>query len=94
MTKILATYEKQPREKRWFGIDFKEQLDAFATTVLSYAFEADTGIEIDGDTLVDGAVLLLFSGGTAGQKYKATVLLSTADGQKFEGDIFIKVKEA
>lgn len=90
---ILQTYTKQPAEKRWFGIDFKPDLEAYSTTIVSHEGAVEDGCTIEDATLVDGVVLMLFSGGESGKTYKATVRVTLADGQLLESELRIKVKE-
>lgn len=90
---ILETYEKQPREVQDYDITFEEYLAALDDTGASHTAEAPEGITLLSSTLIDGVVKVWLSGGTSGQKYKITVILTTTGGRTREGEIIVKVKE-
>lgn len=96
---VLDTFEKQPGEIRAFDISFARYLARNLT-----AARAENPIETqiqDGITLLavlwvneGGFVKLYFEGGVSGKKYKVTVWLNTAGGERLEADIVIKVKDS
>lgn len=94
MTAILAKFEKQPSEIQDYDIDFSEYLDAIGDTASSVTVTAEIGITVSSSALIGKVVKVWLTGGSNGETYKITVLLTTAGGRRREADIKVKVKEA
>jgi len=91
----IATIKKQPNERRRYGIDYSEALDAGdlivnATTAVSPSgLTATAGVSGNGDF-----INLVCEGGTDGQVYKITMTVTTTDGNEIiEDEITVRVKE-
>ena len=96
---ITNVFPKQPRETRWYPINFGDRLTANNDTARAIApIEFDTipaGVTLD-DSEFDpqtNMLRILVSGGTDGQRYQLTMWLYTTSGQKLEHQVSIKVKE-
>ena len=80
---ILAKYEKQPAEVKDYDIDYAEWLGpvgdtvATATTTVACDTEPAPTLLVDSVETSDTLVKLWVSGGTAGARYKVTVLMTT-----------------
>jgi hypothetical protein len=93
MSKVLATFPKQPGETLDFDISFEEWLAARTDTLSSHEVSADEGITVEFSSANNGVVKVWLSGGENGRTYKVTARIETAGGRIKEGDIAIKVKE-
>jgi hypothetical protein len=96
---ILETFEKQPGEIRAFDIDYAEYLARNGTSARAVdpiEYQIQEGITLVAALWVDegGFVKLYFDRGVHRKKYKATVWLNTAGGERLEADIVIKVKDS
>jgi hypothetical protein len=89
----VATVNKQPGEKRRWGIDYTDALDD------GDAVESVTAVvSPEGLTVLAAAaspkVRLTVSGGTTGVSYKVTLTVTTTNGNEiFEDEVTVKVKE-
>lgn len=100
---ILAKYEKQPAEVKDYDIDYAEWLgpvgDTVATAVAVVTSDAEPvpTLEVDSVGTSGTTVKLWVSGGTAGVRYKITVLMTTAGAagktRKDESELVFTVKE-
>ncbi len=96
---ILATYEKQPAEYKDYDIDYSQWLtpaddviNAVTATVTSTT-EATPTLVVD---LIQSTVYiakLWVEGGTAGTKYKITVLMTTDGGRIDESELIFNIKD-
>jgi hypothetical protein len=96
-TIITNTFPKQPREVKWYAISFAELLAAMSDTPRATdPIEFDTipdGITLEAQEFVDGVLNVLIAAGTDKTRYKLTVFLYTARGQKIEHQVTVYVKE-
>ena len=100
---ILAKYEKQPAEVKDYDIDYAEWLGPVGDTVATAVavVTSDAGpvptLKVDSVETSDTAVKLWVSGGTAGVRYKITVLMTTTGiagkTRKDESELVFTVKE-
>lgn len=92
---IIGKFQKQPDETIDYDVDFspwfsnREDEPALVDPV---AAVAEDGITIVSATLTDNVVKVTLAGGTAGTKYKVTVLLTTLSGLVKEADFTVTVK--
>jgi hypothetical protein len=90
----LGTFDKQPNEKRRYGVSYKDVLEVgdaiiSATAVVEPANELAAATEFSSDFLN-----VICTGGVDGTKYKVTVTVTTtANKEIFEDELFIKVRE-
>jgi hypothetical protein len=89
----LPLLEKQPAENRRFYMDFAEKLRGNTiTSVTSFAWAGlgrITGAAAltPGPSTIDGdAVTFTLAGGTSGEVYKVTVVVTDSAGNILEGD--------
>jgi hypothetical protein len=93
---ILAKFEKQPADVQDFDIDFTEWLTGMVDTApgpTGCVVEADPGITIVANRLLDGVVKIYTSGGTDGVTYKITATVTTTGNRVKQAEIKVKVKE-
>lgn len=96
---ILATYEKQPVERKDYDIDYSQWLipaddviDAVVVTITSET-QATPTLSVD---LIQNTVYvskLWVSGGTANTKYKITVRMTTDGLRVDESELIFNVKD-
>lgn len=89
---VIGRSTKQPDEVLDYDVDFDEWFSNRTDTPSSYTVDAETGITVVSDDLVDNTVRVVLGGGTSGESYKVTVLLTTSDGIVKEADFVVKVK--
>lgn len=89
------TLIKQPSEIRSYVMDFSPLLGAGETlTAASSVTAAPSGLTLVGSPTVSGTFAAqTVSGGTAGQRYKITYLVTTSDGNTLEAEGILAVKE-
>ena len=90
---ILGRFVKQSGETLRYAVDYTEWLAEQDDTAVSFTVDVDPGITEVASTRLAGVVSIILSGGTSGQSYKITVLLTTADGLVKEADFIVKVKD-
>lgn len=91
---ILKKYEKQPGESKLLNFDYREFLAAAdADTISSAVVTAEAGLTISGTSALNGFVNYLASGGTDGERYTVTCVVTTAAGRVEIGEAQVKVKE-
>lgn len=105
---VTASQElcKQPSERRKFGMEFASLMSTGTGEVIS-SIDSVTSETISGGasdltitlpSIVDGnatssRVEFWIEDGTAGNKYRIEVLVTTSDGQILEGDGILKVTD-
>jgi len=90
----LGTFEKQPNEKRRYGIDYEAALGEAEVIVSASAVADPAGELVVSTEYQDTFVNLICSGGVDGTKYKVTVTVTTtASKEIFEDEVFVRVKE-
>lgn len=90
----LGTFQKQPRERRSYSITYEDALapgDNLRKVEVLSVTPAD--LIVDQVTLLDPRVKLFADAGTDGTTYRIELLVTTEDGQTFEDEFTIKVKE-
>ena len=98
---ILATYTKQPSEVKDYDIDYSPWLAPMGDTLEEVEEPIITCLTDPTDTaLVCNSVLhttqeckFWMSGGTAGQRYKLTVLAKTVGGRRDESELIFSIKD-
>ncbi len=86
--------EKQPTESDLFDIDFSPKLATGDTvTGVTSVTTAQAGLTIGAPALSTPLVQVRISGGTDGILYKITALVTTANGNTLETDVFLRVEE-
>ena len=92
---ILAKFEKQPADVRYYHMHFTNFLAALVDTVLSIpVVVTDAGItQPFPASISDGIVKIWLSGGTPGVIYKVTVTLTTVGGWVEQQEFVVKVRE-
>lgn len=95
---ILDTFEKQPRERKDYDVDFSpwlpldDSLDEVVVIVECLTDPSDTSLVCEPDPPITvSAVKLWMNGGTDGNKYKATLLTTTVIGRLDESEVIFKV---
>jgi hypothetical protein len=83
--------EKDPADIVWYNVDCKNFLNG--AEIATATFTAPEGLTkvLELNTATDARVKL--SGGTAGTRYFVGLLLTTNDGQTFQRDIQLEVKD-
>lgn len=95
----LVTNEKQPYEEVDLTFDFSNRGIADGVSIASVsgittALVSGTGsLTVSGTTYSGLVVTARFAGGLAGDKFKLTAKAVMSDGQKYECDGYLKVKE-
>jgi len=89
---IIGKQVKQPSEVLDYQVDFSEWFSNREDTPASHTVTADTGITLVSNALAGEVVTVVLGGGTCGESYKITVLLTTSGGIVKEADFVVKVK--
>lgn len=99
---ILDRKEKQPAEVKDYPIDYSEWLaeiaagDTIASAVAAAvctSTPADTALVVNQVVLSNTAVTVWLSAGTANEKYKVTVTVTTTGGRIDQSEFIVKVKD-
>lgn len=90
---ILERFTKQPADVQDYDIDFTRYLDALTDTAASAVVTPEAGITLVNSLVLGKKVKVWLSGGTSGQKYKVTILLTTTGGRTKEAEILIIVRD-
>lgn len=89
----IATVQKQPGEKRRWGIDYSEALDTGDSIIGVTSASTPEGLTVSAFASED-TVRVVCSGGADGTTYKATVTVTTTNTNEiFEDELMVKVKE-
>jgi hypothetical protein len=90
----VGTFSKQPGEIIINSVNYDDSLDEGDTvdTVVSCTV-APAGLTISAMLASNKRVRILSSGGTDGVSYKITLIVDTANGERFEDELICKVKE-
>lgn len=92
MVAIIGRDTKQPDEHLDYDIDFGDWFVGRTDSPASFAVVVPTGLTLDSSGLSGNKVRLVLSGGTDGQQYKVTVLMTTTDLITKEADFVLKIK--
>lgn len=91
---ILATYTKQPAERKDYDLDYSDWLPNGDTVASATATVSPSGLTVDAPVVVSGKTVKLWvSGGTGGVKYKVTVKATTTVGRIDEEELIFNVKD-
>jgi hypothetical protein len=92
---VLQDWTKQPGETLDYDVSFVKWLErrAVPDSATMAVVTAPDGITLHAFTLNNGVVKLWISGGTDGESYKFTILLTTAAGRVKEVEILIKIRD-
>lgn len=97
---ILEKYTKQPREVKDYDIDYSpwltpmsDVLDSVTGTVTCLTDPSDTSLTLDSTLHTNTVAKFWLSGGTAGAKYKLTVLAKTTGGREDESELIFTLKD-
>lgn len=98
----LGTKDKQPIEVKDFPIDYSawlaecggDTINGASTQILNLDNPSDTTLEDNGTEVSQSAVRVWLRGGTAGQKYKVSVTVTTTGGRTDQAEFYMKVKES
>lgn len=97
---ILARYEKQPLEVKDYDVDYtpwlasmSDTLNALTTSVVCLTAPEDETLEVDSTTVTDDQVKLWISGGTDGEQYKVTLVVTTTGGRVDESELIFRVRD-
>lgn len=97
---ILATFTKQPLEFKDYDVNYApwlapmgDTLDEIETTVVCVTDPADNSLVVDRTAMTASTLKLWVRGGTAGLRYKVTILAYTVGGRIDESELIFKVKD-
>lgn len=90
---VLGTFTKQPGETLDYDVDFTDWLTGRPDTIQSHSVVVPTGLTLVLSTLTGKVVKCVLAGGTAGVKYKVTVVVTTDTELVKESEFYISVKE-
>lgn len=93
--RIVGKTEKQPDEVIDVIVDYTDWFSNRDDTAVSIAVTAETGLTLEDDSLTGNEARVVLSGGTSGERYKVTVLLTTSSSPAIvkEADFYVKVRE-
>lgn len=96
MPSILGRFTKQSDEVLDYDVDFEDWFTNRTDAPDSFTVSAETGITVVGSSMASTYVVrVVLSGGTDGESYKITVLLTTDAATPItkEADFVVKVKD-
>jgi len=89
----IATVKKQPNEKRRYGIDYSNALDANDEIISATALSSPVGLTV-GIGLYPEYINVICEGGADGVTYKVTLTVTTTESHEIiEDELYVKVKE-
>lgn len=89
----LGTFTKQPRERRSYSTTYEDALDP-GDNIKSAELLGVTPVGLIVEAIVaDPRVKFFVEGGTSGTTYTIAYLAKSEDGQTFEDEFGVKVKE-
>lgn len=92
----MDKFTKQSAETLDYDFDFADALAADGDTVATAVCSVTTGTLVLGSIVINPTANVIkqwISGGTHGQTYKVTCLMTSTAGRTIEIDILIKVKD-
>lgn len=91
----LGTVTKQPSERDYFTINYSKDISKTDTvSAVVSCVAAPAGLSVSPVILGDGRSLkVAYYSGTDRTKYKVTAIVDTAEGQRFEDEVYVTVKE-
>lgn len=93
---ILGRHEKQPDERESYTLNYEDALnegDYLPDGAGVLKSVEPVGLVVDQITTITPRVRFFAAGGDSGVKYKASFLVTSADGRVFEDEVTITVKE-
>lgn len=91
----IRTMEKTPTEDKRFGVNWSTRLQSQAATIATSTWQAAAGVTLSAITDHDSyRASCIVSGGTTGQTYRITNIVTTTDGQRLERSIDIAIVAA
>jgi len=97
---VLGSFIQQPREAKYYTIDYSCFLDATIPETLNPGVPTIIVSPVTAPTLVvtgavtgDDQVRMLVSGGVDGERYKVEVVVGTSEGQIDESEFKITVRD-
>lgn len=95
MPSILGRFTKQSGETLDYDVSYDDWFENRDDAPASFTAAAETGIDIETSSLTGNVVRVVLSGGTSGESYKITVLLTTDAATPVikEADFIVKVKD-
>jgi hypothetical protein len=97
---ILERYEKQPAELKDYDISYTEWLAPVSDTLLNASTAVscltnpeDTALVCNATFVSPQSVKVWMAGGTDGERYKATVTVTTAGGRIDQSELVFSVKD-
>src|SRR5690554_4162498 len=97
---ILRDFEKQPRERKDYDVEYikwltrvQDVIASFKTHVECLTDPDDSSLEIYSSDYTDMTIKLWVSGGEDEQRYKVTILMTTAGGRTDESEVIFRIKD-
>lgn len=97
---ILEKFIKQPRERKDYDVDYapwltpiSDTLDDVTATVDCLTDPADSTLVVEEIIFTVTRAKFWMSGGTAGNRYKVTVLATTMGGRVDESELIFTLKD-
>lgn len=88
----ITKIPKQPTEVLDYDFDYSAWL-VITDEISAATITVPSGITLDSYSFTDTVVKIWLSGGTDGETYKITCLVTTSAGRKKEKELRIKVKD-
>lgn len=89
----LGTVTQQPAERLSYTVDYGEFLTDGDNVSTANATADSPDLTVDSVAIFDPRVRFWVSGGVAGQRYKVTIDVTTAEGREMQDEIIFKIKE-
>lgn len=93
MVQIYGRFSKQPNEVLDYDVDMTDWFSNRADSIASFTVSVPTGITEVGSNRNGNVIKIILSGGSIGEKYKVTVLVTTSTGVVKEVDFIVSIKE-
>lgn len=90
---IIGRRKKQPNETLDYDVSYVKFFSKRTDDIATVTATADTGLTV-GVNIVLGKIYKIFlSGGTSGQTYKVTVVMTSTTGVIKEDEFYVTIKE-
>lgn len=93
MTALLGRFVKQSSEVLDYDVDYTDWFSNRQDSAASFEVTAQAGITVEATSRSGNVVKTVLGGGTDGESYKLTVLLTTTAGLVKEADFIVRIKD-
>lgn len=90
---VLGRYKKQPNETLDYDVSYAKFFSKRTDDIATATATAETGLTVGTNTVLGKIYKIFLSGGTNGQTYKVTVVMTSTTGVIKEDEFYVTIKE-